>query len=231
MTKDLLKCIRCNGKGNVRKYLMDGCPEYFLEIIDVISNSILFFPLYILASTVIGAILGFFYFIILKKTLTFSIFGKIFYFFGGISIAFILFLLFYEYKLLFKNKKQIIIILFFAFIFGHINTKLGSNIYQKKGIFYTLINIIFALIQGGSIGFTFSYLIFKKNMLDENNERTKCPLCKGIKTIDNNKLNEIKRCPNCNINAGYENPKGISLFQKRLFCKSCKGMGYINKNS
>ena len=231
MTKSLLKCLRCHGSGNVRKYIMNGCPEFFLEIIDAISNTILYFPIYILASSIIGTILGFFSFIILKTALPFYIFGKGFYFFGGMSMAFILYILFYKNNQLFKNIKHTIIILVLLIIFGYINIKFGSNLFVKKGFFYNLINFLYALIQGGCIGFSLAYLIFKKNMLEENNERTKCPLCEGNKFISHNKLNEIKRCSKCKINCGYENPKGISFFKKMHFCKSCKGCGYISKNS
>ena len=98
-----LKCMRCKGKGDVRKYIMTGCSEYFLEIWDVLVSSTLYFQLYLLASFIIGGILGIFYSILLKNTLPFNIFGIIFYFSGGISIPFIALILFFEYKTLFKN--------------------------------------------------------------------------------------------------------------------------------
>ena len=64
-------------------------------------------------------------------------------------------------------------------------------------------------------------------MLDENNGRAKCPLCEGNKNISEKFFNEIQRCQKCKINCGYENPIGISLFQKRKFSKECLGLGYI----
>ena len=103
MALKAIKCPRCKGKGNVRKYIMTGCSEYFLEIWDTLVSTTLYFPLYLLASFIIGGIFGFFYLILLKNTLSFNFFGIIFYFSGGMSISFIALIFFSEYKILFKK--------------------------------------------------------------------------------------------------------------------------------
>ena len=226
MSQKKIKCIRCNGKGNVRKYIIYGCPQFLIEIWDVITSTTLYFPLYLLASFIIGGIFGFFYFILLKNALTFNIFGISFYLLGGMSMCFILFILFFEYKTIFRNRIIIFIILVLLIYFGYQNMKLSRYLFNKKGFFNILLNLIYAFIQGGSTGFTFSYLILRKSMLEENNGRTQCPLCEGNKYISEKYFNEIQRCAKCKINCGYENPIGISLFQKRFFCKECHGLGY-----
>ena len=222
-----IKCIRCQGKGYVRKYIMDGCSEYFLEFWDSITSTTLYFPMFLFASFIFGGIIGFFYFIILNNALPFKIFGEIFYFKGGVAFSFIISILLFDYKKLFGNKIKTIILLFIYVYFGYIGCKLGHNLFIKKGFFNLIINLIYSFIQGGIIGLSFTYLVLKKSMLDENNGKTKCPLCEGKNFIPKNLFNGMKKCQNCNINIGYENPKGISLFQKRTFCKNCKGIGYI----
>ena len=227
MDKNLIKCIRCDGKGRVRKYIMEGCSEYLLEIWDAVVSSTLYFPLYLCASFIMGGIFGFFHFILLKNTLPFNIFGVTFYFLGGMSSLLIIFILFFDSKILFKNKIMALIIILVLTIFGYMNIKLGRYLFYKKGFFNTLINLTYAFIQGGSIGFSFTFLILKKSMLDENDGRTKCPLCEGSKNISQNLFKELKKCQYCEKNCGYENPKGIPFFQKRYFCKKCKGIGYM----
>lgn len=222
-----LKCMRCKGKGDVRKYIMTGCSEYFLEIWDVLVSSTLYFQLYLLASFIIGGILGIFYSILLKNTLPFNIFGVIFYFSGGMSIPFIALILFFEYKTLFKNRINTLTIIIMLLFLGYINVKSGRYFHFKKGVFNILINLIFSFIQGGSIGFTIVYLILRKDKLDEINGRTKCPLCEGNKYISHQQFNELKRCPICSLNCGYKNPLGSGFFQKRYFCSNCSGIGYI----
>ena len=227
MTQKTIKCMRCHGKGNVRKYIMYGCSEYFLEIWDVLVTSTLYFPLYLLVSFVIGGILGFFYFILLKNTLSFNIFGVIFYFFGGMSMPFVVCIIFFDNKFLFKNRINSLIILILLIFCGCINIKFARYLFIKEGIFKTLLNLIYAFIQGGSIGFSLTYLILRKDKLDEMNGRTKCPLCEGNKFISLTQFNELKRCQNCTMNCGYKNPIGNGLFEKRYFCYNCKGIGYI----
>ena len=227
MTQKTLKCIRCHGKGNVRKYIMYGCSEYFLELWDVLVESTLYFPLYLLASFIIGGILGFFHFILLKNTLSFNIFGVIFYFFGGISMPFVICIIFFDYKFLFKNRINSLIILILLIFCGHLNIKFGRYLIIKKGIFKTFLNLIYAFIQGGSIGFSLTYLILRRNKLDEINGKTKCPLCEGNKSISPTLFNKLKRCQICSMNCGYKNPVGIGLFEKRHFCINCNGIGYI----
>ena len=222
-----LKCMRCKGKGDVRKYIMTGCPEYFLEIWDVLVSTTLYFPLFLLASFIIGGILSIFYLILLKTTLPFNIFGVIFYFSGGMSIPFIALILFFEYKTIFKNRINTLVILIIFFFFGFINIKIGRYFLLKKGIFNAMINLIYSFIQGGSIGFSLVYLLLRKDKLDEINGRTKCPLCEGNKFISHEKVNKLKRCEFCSFNCGYKNPVGNGLFQKRYFCSNCSGIGYI----
>ena len=103
MDDNLIKCIRCDGKGKVRKYIMEGCSEYLLGIWDVIVSSTLYFSLYLCASFILGGIFGFFYFILLKNALPFYIFGVFFYFFGGMSIPFVILILIFDSKMIFKN--------------------------------------------------------------------------------------------------------------------------------
>ena len=227
MDKNLIKCIRCDGKGKVRKYIMEGCSEYFLEIWDAVVSSTLYFPLYLCASFIMGGIFGFFYFILLKNTLPFNIFGVTFYFLGGMSSLLIILILFCDSNIFLKNKIMALIIILISTIFGYMNIKLGRYLFYKKGFFNSLINLIYAFIQGGSIGFSSTFLILKKSMLDENDGRTKCPLCEGSKNISQKLFKELKKCQYCERNCGYENPKGIPFFQKRYFCKKCKGIGYM----
>ena len=227
MTQKKLECIRCHGKGDVRKYIMTFCSEFFLELWDVFVSSSLYFTLYLITSFIIGGILGFFYFILLKTTLPFNFFGVIFYFSGGISFVFIICIICFTYKTLFKNRINLLILLILMLFFGYINIKIGRYLIGKKGIFYTIINLIYAFIQGGSIGFFFTFLILKKAYLDQINGRTKCPLCEGNKFISQKQFNELKRCENCSINCGYKNPTDDGFFQKRYFCDNCKGIGYI----
>ena len=229
MEKNSIKCIRCNGKGNVRKYIMEGCSEYLLGIWDVFASNLLYFSVYLCTSVILGGILGFFYFILLKNALSFNIFRIIFYFFGGMSMTFMILTLLSNDKIIFKHKVITIIVFLFLIFFGYMNIKFGHYLFYKKGFFITLINLIYAFIQGGSIGFILIFLLFKKDMLDEVNGRTKCPLCEGSKYISNKLFNEVKRCQYCLTNCGYENPKGIPFFQKRYFCKKCKGIGFIKK--
>ena len=227
MDENLIKCIRCNGKGKVRKYILEGCSEYLLGFWDAIVSSTLYFPLYLCASFILCGIFGFFYFILLKNTLPFYIFGVIFYFFGGMSTPFVIFILLFNNKMIFKNKIILYLLFIFLTIFGYVNIKLGYYLFYKKGFFNTLINLIYAFIQGGSMGFFFTFLIFKKSMLDENDGKTKCPLCEGSKNISQKLFKELKPCQFCDINRGYENRKGIPFFQKRYFCKTCNGIGFI----
>ena len=227
MAVKTMKCTRCKGKGDVRKYIMYGCSEYLLEIWDILVNSTLYFPLYLLASFIIGGILGFFYSILLRNILPFYIFGVTFYFFGGISLLFILCITLIDYKILFKNIIITPIVVILLIFFGYMNVKIGRYIIFNKGGFNMIINLIYSFIQGGSVGFSFVYLLLKTNFIDEINGRTKCPLCEGSKNISITKFNEMRRCQSCDMNCGYKNPIGISLFQKRHFCDNCKGVGYI----
>ena len=227
MALKAIKCPRCKEKGNVRKYIMTGCSEYFLEIWDMLVSTTLYFPLYLLASFIIGGIFGFFYSILLKNTLSFNFFGIIFYFSGGMSISFIALIFFSEYKILFKNNKNTSLVLIILFLFGYFNLKFGRYLILSKGLFKMILNLCYSFIQGGCIFFTLAYLLFKKSLLDENNGRTKCPLCDGSKFILLKHFSEMKRCHKCNMNSGYNNPIGIALFQKREFCNNCNGVGYI----
>ena len=229
MDNNLIKCIRCDGKGKVRKYIMEGCSEYLLGIWDVIVSSTLYFSLYLCASFILGGIFGFFYFILLKNALPFYIFGVFFYFFGGMSIPFVIFILIFDSKMIFKNNIILYLLFIILTIFGFMNINFGRYLLYKKGFFNTLINLMYAFIQGGSTGVFFTFLIFKKSMLDENDGKTKCPLCEGSKNISSKLFKELKPCQSCEINRGYENPKDIPFCQKRYFCKICKGVGFIKK--
>ena len=227
MTQQKLKCIRCQGRGDVRKYIMYGCSEYFLEMWDVILSSTLYFLLFLMASFIMGGILGFFYFILLKTALPFNVFGTIFYFSGGISFLYIICIIFFNYKTIFKNTINTLVVLVLMASLGYINIKIGRYLIGKKGMLSIILNLIYAFIQGGSIGFTLIFLLFKKDMLDEVNGRTKCPLCEGNKFISYQQFHELKRCQICSFNCGYTNPIDGDFFQKRYFCDNCKGIGYF----
>ena len=98
-----IKCVRCQGKEYIRKYIMDGCSEYFLEFWDSITSTTLYFPMFLFSSFIFGGIIGFFYFIIFKNSLPFKIFIKLF-----ISKEELLFpLLSLYYYLIIKNYLEI----------------------------------------------------------------------------------------------------------------------------
>ena len=226
MVEKLIKCQRCKGLGNVRKYIINDYLDCILEIINAFISSLLYFPIYCTFYGIVGCFIGPIFFILLKTALPFYIFGNIFYFFGGLSIFYTI------YTIFLKNIKSNIIIYIVSIFISIINLVMGLFLYKKKGGIYLLINFIYSSINGGAIGLVSSYLFYKKDMLEENNNRVKCPLCSGKKFLSQNDSEKLERCKNCSKNCGYENPKKSDFFlHKRFFCKICNGKGYIFKNN
>ena len=224
MVDTLLKCQRCNGEGNVKKYIINDYLDCLLEIINSFISALLYFPLYCCFYGVIGLFLGPIYFILLKTCLPFNIFGNIFNFFGGICICYTI------YNILLKdknnNKALNIIIILIIIIISLISVIVFNYLYRKKGIFI-LLYLFYSSIQGGAIGLVSSYLFYKKEMLEENNNRIKCPLCMGNKKVSKYEFEKMERCKTCSKNCGYENSKNNDfILHKRYFCKTCNGKGY-----
>ena len=228
MVEKLNKCERCKGEGSVRKYIINDYLDCIIEIISAFISSLLYFPLYCTFYGIIGSILGPIYFILLKTCLPFYIFGNIFNVLGGICIAYTIYTIFLKDK--YKNLNIVFIIIFVCM--GLINAIICFYLYKKKGVLNFLLNLCYISIQGGAIGLVGSYLFYKKEMLEEGNNRIKCPLCNGNKYISKNQFEKLVRCNLCNKNLGYENPKNNEFFfHKRFFCKKCSGKGYIFKNN
>ena len=226
MVQKLYQCARCKGKGNVRRYIINDCLDCIFEIINAFISSLLYFPLYCIFYGVIGLLLGPIYYIILKNALSFYFFGITFYFLGGLCISYII------THIIYKDKKGNIFIYIIFVIISIINIIFGSYLYNKKGGIYILINLLFNSIQGGCIGIVSSYLFYKKEMLEENNGRIKCPLCEGNKFFSKDKWEKLERCKNCFLYCGYENPKNNDFFlSKKYFCKKCNGKGYFFKDN
>ena len=226
MVVKLFKCERCKGEGNVRKYIINDCLDCIFEIINAFISSLLYFPLYCIFYGIIGLLLGPIYFILLKKALPFYFFGIIFYSFGGLCISYII------YQIIYKEKKGNIIIYLIFGIISIINLIIGIFLYNKKGGIFILINLLFNSIQGGSIGVVCSYLFYKKEMLEENDGKLKCPLCQGNKYLSKYQFEKLERCKKCIKNCGYENPKiNDFIFSRRYFCKNCNGKGYFLKDN
>jgi len=222
MVEKIIKCERCKGEGSVRKYIINEYLDCILEILTAITSTLLFFPIYSLFYGIIGCILGPIYFILLKNALPFYIFGTIFYLFGGTCICYVIYFLFFKEK-----NIKIIIIYIISITLTIINIITGSFLFKKKGLIYILINLFFFSIQGGAIGLVSTYLYYSKDLLEEGNNRTKCPLCEGNKYISNNQFEKFKRCKYCSKNCGYENNGDGFILKRRKFCKNCKGLGYI----
>ena len=222
MVEKIIKCERCKGEGSVRKFIINEYLDCILEIITAITSTLLFFPIYSLFYGIIGCLLGPVYFILLKNALSFYIFGIIFYLFGGISICYVIYFLFFKEK---KVKEIIIYIASITMII--INIVIGSLLFKKKGFIYLLINLFYSSIQGGAIGLVSTYLYYGKDLLEEGNNRVKCPLCEGNKYISVNQFEKFKRCKYCSKNCGYENTGEGFILKRKKFCKYCKGLGYI----
>ena len=226
MVEKLIKCQRCKGEGTVRKYIINNYLDIILEIINAFISSLLYFPLYCTYFGIIGCFLGPIYYILLKTALYYFIFGNIFYICGGLCIYYII------YTIFFKNIKNHIIIYGISSLITILNDIIGYYLYVKKEKILILINLIFASINGGSIGLVGSYFFYKKEMLEESNNRVKCPLCSGNKFFNRDKNQQLERCKNCSKNCGYENPKDKDFFfHKRYFCKTCKGKGFFIKDN
>lgn len=226
MVEKLIKCKRCKGEGTVRKYIINECLDCIIEVISAFLSTLLFFPQYCIFYGIFGCFLGPIYFILLKTTLPFYIFGNIFFIFGGICFWFTIYFMF------FKDKKiNIILIYIISIIICIINLILGNYLFYKKGGFFVLINMLCASVQGGAIGLVCSYKYFSKEMLEEGNNRIKCPLCGGNKHFSKYQIEKMERCKFCTKNCGYENPVENIIFQKRQFCKKCNGKGYFFKDN
>ena len=221
MVEKIIKCERCKGEGNFKKFIINEYLDNIFEILTAITSTFLFFPIYSLFYGIIGCLLGPVYFILLKNALPFYFFGIIFYLFGGICICFIIYFLFFKEK---KNK--IIIIYIISFIMTIINIKIGSLLFKKKGLICLLFNLFYCSVQGGAIGLVSAYLYYIKVLLNEANNRIKCPLCEGNKYISINQFEKFKRCKYCSKNCGYENIGDGFILKRRKFCKHCKGLGY-----
>ncbi len=226
MVEKLIKCQRCKGEGIVRKYIINNYLDCILEIINAFISSLLYFPLYCTFYGIIGCFLGPIYFILLKTALSYFIFGNIFYFFGGLCICYVI------YTIFFKNIKNHIIIYAISSFITIINTIIGYYLYIRKEKIFILIILLYSSINGGAIGLVCSYFFFKKEMLEESNNRVKCPLCSGNKFLNKEQIEQLKRCKNCSKNCGYENPDDKNFFfHKKYFCKNCKGKGFFIKDN
>ena len=227
MVEKLIVCQRCKGKGDIRKYIINDYLDCIFEIINAFISSLLYFPIYCTFYGIMGCLISPIYFIVLKTALPFYIFGNIFYFLGGLSISYTI------YTIFFKNNIKSNIITFIISIFiCIINLVIGIFLFKKKGVVYILINFIYSAINGGAIGLVCSYLFYRKDMLEESNNRVKCPLCSGKKYFSKVMHEKLERCKNCSKNCGYENPKKNDFFlHKRYFCKICNGRGYFFKEN
>ena len=225
MVEKLIICERCKGEGSVRKYIINDSLDCILEIISAVTSTLLFFPIYSMFYGIIGCLLGPVYFILLKNALPFYIFGNIFYLLGGICICYVIYFLFFKGK-----KVKIIITYIISIAMTIINIIIGSLLFKKKSFLYILINLFYSSIQGGAIGLVSAYLYYSKDLLEEGNNRVKCPLCEGNKYISKNQHEKYKRCNYCSKNKGYENCGDGFILQIRKFCKNCKGLGYIQDN-
>ena len=209
----MLKCVRCNGTGKVRKNLLGECKCEDLQV-----------KINILISLVIGSIIGIISYILLIKKFSFDYFGTIFYFLGALSIFSIIshdsFMdVLREKEILFKNIKESPVLLALILFLSFMNTKLGKCLISSDKTFINIINIIYSILQGASMLFMI-LIIFQ---ILELKALVKCPLCEGNKFIEERIFNKMERCIRCSKDCGYGRKECTS---KRGFCKECKGKGY-----
>ena len=212
MAVDYSPCIRCKGKGKVKIKITNSFIEIIEDILYPIISIFLFMPLFTVFYGIIAGIIGSVYFVLLKTTLSFYVFGAVFYFMGGFFLTKLI------SSFLFKIKEsQITNIIYILVGFGC--TYIGRYFCLNKGVLIVIGGLLYSYILGFFLGAAYS-LAFKKGE-DVISQYTTCPLCDGKKVYIKT---EYKRCEKCNENCGYENSfkEGIS----RGFCGFCSGRGY-----
>mgnify|MGYP002627445942 CR=1 FL=1 len=209
----MIKCVRCNGTGKVRKYLLGCCSCYEL--------------IAILIAFIIGGIIGIISYILLIKKLLFNCFGTIFYFLGALSIFSIISHnsfanVLKEKEILFKNITDSPLVLILIIVLSYLNTKLGNYLILSDKILINLINIIYCILQGTCT----VYMILIIEELISLKTQIECPLCEGNKFIEEIIFRNMERCKICTDDVGYDR----ICTPRRGFCESCKGIGYKFKN-
>ena len=168
---------------NIRKANTKSILSTFLGIFGAFFQSI-FFSLSNFYYGMIGCILGPIYFILVKAYLPYIIFGNIFYCLGGLCGICLISLIIFD-------KKNIgIIACFIGIIIIIINLIIGYFLFMKKGKRYLIMNLLFASINGGTIGIFISHLFYK---------------FKKSENISETQFDKLKKYNSTPINAGNGN--------------------------
>ena len=172
-----------NANKNIRKANTKSISNTFLGIFCAFLQSI-FFSLSNFYYGMIGCILGQIYFLLIKAYLPYYIFGNIFYCLGALCGICLISLIIFD-----KNKIGILAC-FIGVIFIIINLIIGYFLFMKKGKRYLIMNLLFASINGGSIGIFISHLFYK---------------FKKSENISQTQFDKLKKYNSTPINTGHGN--------------------------